>query len=234
MSNGFNTASSRGLACCHLCLKLVRQDSHLCPRCGTAVHQRKANSLERTLALIVTASLLYIPANLLPIMITTSLGEVTESTIIGGVLLLVDMGSIAIALVIFFASVVIPLTKMAVIYYLCWSVKRGRLGTARQRTLLYRMVEFIGKWSMIDVFVVAILVALINWSGLLMVRPGPAALAFAGVVILSMIAAESFDPRLMWDLEPPAEQPNKKPVERPVVKFVVKPDVKPGQEFESE
>ena len=210
MSRPLNTAASRGLACCHLCLKLVRHQSPLCPRCGAAVHPRKAKSLERTLALLITASMLYIPANLLPIMITTSLGETTESTIIGGVLLLMEMGSVAIALVIFFASVIIPLTKMAAIYYLCWSVKQGRPNTVRQRTVLYRVVEFIGKWSMIDVFVVAILVALINWSSLLMVQPGPAALAFAAVVVLSMIAAESFDPRLMWDLQPAGEPPFEK------------------------
>ncbi|MDF1818016.1 MAG: paraquat-inducible protein A [Immundisolibacteraceae bacterium] len=199
MSNQPPTAASRGLACCHLCLKLVNQTTHRCPRCGSAIHSRKANSLERTLALLMTATILYIPASLLPIMITDQLGQSIESTIVGGVILLLDMGSIAIALVIFAASVIIPLTKLALLYYLCWSVRRGPPETVRQRTTIYRVIEFIGKWSMIDVFVVAILVALINLSNLLVIRPGPAALAFAGVVILSMVAAESFDPRLMWD-----------------------------------
>lgn len=199
MSNLQPTAASRGLACCHLCLKLVSQATHRCPRCGSTIHSRKANSLERTLALLMTATILYIPANLLPIMITDQLGQSIESTIVGGVILLLDMGSIAIALVIFAASVIIPLTKLALLYYLCWSVRCGPPETVRQRTAIYRVIEFIGKWSMIDVFVVAILVALINLSNLLVIRPGPAALAFAGVVILSMVAAESFDPRLMWD-----------------------------------
>jgi len=199
VSNPQATAASRGLACCHLCLKLVSQETHRCPRCGSTIHSRKANSLERTLALLMTATILYIPANLLPIMITDQLGQSIESTIVGGVILLLDMGSIAVALVIFAASVIIPLTKLALLYHLCWSVRRGPPGTVRQRTAIYRGIEFIGKWSMIDVFVVAILVALINLSNLLVIRPGPAALAFAGVVILSMVAAESFDPRLMWD-----------------------------------
>ena len=193
------TAASLNLASCHLCLKLASVEQHACPRCGAAIHLRKTNSIERTLALLFTACVLYIPANMLPIMITDQLGQPIESTIIGGVVLLINMGSIAIAAVIFFASVMIPVGKLAMMFYLCWSVHKGPPGTARQRTVLYRITEFIGKWSMIDVFVVAILVALINLSNLLVIRPGAAAVAFAGVVIISMLAAESFDPRLMWD-----------------------------------
>jgi len=193
------TAASQGLASCHLCLKLATADQHRCPRCGAALHLRKANSIERTLALLFTACVLYIPANVLPIMITDQFGQPTPSTIIGGVVLLIDMGSVAIAAVIFFASVMIPLSKLTMMFYLCWSVRRGPPETVRQRTVLYRVTEFIGKWSMIDVFVVAILVALINLTNLLVIRPGAATMAFAGVVIVSMLAAESFDPRLMWD-----------------------------------
>ena len=193
------TAVSQNLAACHICLKLVSADFHVCPRCGAAVHLRKTNSTERTLALSLTACLLYIPANVLPIMITDQLGQPTESTIIGGVVLLIEMGSVAIAMVIFFASVIIPLTKLTMMFYLCWSVRNGAPDTVKQRTVLYRITEFIGKWSMIDVFVVAILVALINLTNLLVIRPGAATIAFAGVVLISMLAAESFDPRLMWD-----------------------------------
>lgn len=193
------TASARGLASCHLCLKLVDNKTHNCPRCGSAIHVRKANSVQRTLALLITASILYIPANLLPIMITDQLGSSTESTILGGVVLLIELGSIPIALVIFIASVMIPLAKLLVMFYLCWSVHHGPPESTRQRTVLYRVTEFIGKWSLIDVFVVAILVALIHLSNLLVIRPGVATIAFAGVVITSMLAAESFDPRLMWD-----------------------------------
>ena len=193
------TAVSQRLASCHLCLKLAGVEHHSCPRCGAALHQRKNNSIERTLALLFTACVLYIPANLMPIMITDQLGQPTPSTIIGGVVLLIDMGSVSIAAVIFFASVMIPVSKLAMMFYLCWSVRNGPPETVRQRTVLYRLTEFIGKWSMIDVFVVAILVALINLTNLLVIHPGAAAMAFAGVVMVSMLAAESFDPRLMWD-----------------------------------
>jgi paraquat-inducible protein A len=109
------------------------------------------------------------------------------------------MGSAPIAAIIFFASVIIPSSKLAMLFYLCWSVRNGPPETVRQRTVLYRITEFIGKWSMIDVFVVAILVALINLTNLIVIHPGTATIAFAGVVMISMLAAESFDPRLMWD-----------------------------------
>ena len=193
------TAAERGLASCHLCLKLASKDLHHCPRCGSALHLRKSASLQRTLALLITAVVLYLPANILPIMVTDQLGNSTESTILGGVVLLIQLDSIPIAVVIFIASVMVPLGKMLVMFYLCWSVSYGPPVNERQRTVLYRITEFIGKWSMLDVFVVAILVALIHLGGLLVIRPGGAALAFAGVVMVTMVAAESFDPRLMWD-----------------------------------
>ena len=193
------TAAERGLASCHLCLKLASKDLHQCPRCGSALHLRKPASLQRTLALLITAVVLYLPANILPIMVTDQLGNSTESTILGGVVLLIQLDSIPIAVVIFIASVMVPLGKMLVMFYLCWSVSHGPPVSQRQRTVMYRITEFIGKWSMLDVFVVAILVALVNLGGLLVIRPGGAALAFAGVVMVTMVAAESFDPRLMWD-----------------------------------
>ena len=193
------TAASKGLASCHICLSLAAAVQVACPRCGAPLHLRKVNSMARTLALLLTACVLYIPANMLPIMITEQVGQPTASTIIGGVVVLIDMGSVAIAGVIFFASIVIPSSKLMMMFYLCWSVRRGATKTVRQRTVLYRITAFIGKWSMIDVFVVALLVALINLTDLLVVHPGAGTIAFAGVVIISMLAAESFDPRLMWD-----------------------------------
>lgn len=199
MSKAPMTAALRGLSSCHLCLKLLSSELRHCPRCGARAHLRKPDSLQRTLALLVTASILYIPANILPIMITDQLGNSIESTILGGVVLLIELGSLPIAAVIFIASMMIPLSKLLVLFYLCWSVRRGLPSTVRQRTLVYRAAEFIGKWSMIDVFVVAILVALIHLSDLLVIRPGAATIAFAAVVIVSMLAAESFDPRIMWD-----------------------------------
>jgi paraquat-inducible protein A len=194
-----NTAASRNLASCHLCMKLADASLHHCPRCGEALHLRKANSLQRTLALLVTACVLYIPANMLPIMITDQFGNSTDSTILGGVVMLIDMGSAPIAAIIFIASVMVPLGKLIALFYVCWSVSAGRTTDPRQRTVLYRAAELIGKWSMVDVFVVSILVALVHLTGLLVILPGAAAVAFAGVVIVTIIAAESFDPRMIWD-----------------------------------
>ena len=193
------TALSEGLAACHLCCKLAPLDQHHCPRCGSAMHARKTDSLQRTVALLITACVLYIPANVFPIMLTDQLGKTEPSTIMGGVILLIKLGSVPVAAVIFIFSVLVPSGKLMAMFYLVWSVHRGSSVSPRQRSLMYRMTEFIGKWSMVDVFVVAILVALVHLGGLLVIRPGIAALAFAGVVMVTMVAAESFDSRLMWD-----------------------------------
>ncbi len=193
------SAAAHGIAVCHTCHKLSPASTHKCSRCGAAVHVRQTDSLHRTLALVVTASILYIPANVLPIMTTNQLGQSIDSTILGGVVLLWHHGSYAVAAVIFIASVVVPLGKLFALILLCWSVERGRPENVRERTVAYRVTEFVGRWSMIDVFVVAILVSLIQLGGLLSIHPGTAALAFCGVVIVTMLAAESFDPRLMWD-----------------------------------
>ena len=132
-------------------------------------------------------------------MITEQLGSSEGSTILGGVIILLQHGAAPVALVIFLFSVMVPLGKFMAIFYLVWTVKRHSPVSARQRTTMYQITEFVGKWSMVDVFVVAILVALVHLGGLLSIRPGLAALSFAGVVTITMIAAESFDPRLIWD-----------------------------------
>jgi paraquat-inducible protein A len=148
---------------------------------------------------VVTAALLYIPANVLPIMTTTQLGSAEDSTILGGVIVLLHHGDLPIAVVIFVASVLVPISKLLSLSWLCWSVARRHPTSHHQRARLFRATELVGKWSMTDVFVVAILVALIQLGGLLVIRPGAAAMAFGGVVITTMLAAESFDPRLIWD-----------------------------------
>ena len=199
MSTGASTAAARNLAACHLCCKLAPAELHRCPRCDTALHLRKPDSIQRTLALLVTACLLYIPANLYPIMITEQLGSAEGSTILGGVILLMHHGAVLVALVIFLFSVMVPIGKFIALFYLVWSVRSGSAISPRQRTVVYQITEFVGKWSMVDVFVVAILVALVHLGGLLSIRPGLAAASFAGVVIVTMLAAESFDPRLIWD-----------------------------------
>ena len=193
------TAAAQGLATCHTCCKLSPAALKRCPRCGAALHIRMTNSVARTVALGVTAAILYIPANVLPIMTTEQLGRTIDSTILGGVVLLWHHGSYPIAAVIFIASVMVPMSKMFALGALCWSVLIGHQGRPRERAVLYRVTEFVGRWSMVDVFVVAILVALIQLGGLLVILPGAAALAFCGVVIITMLAAESFDPRLIWD-----------------------------------
>lgn len=193
------TAAAEGLASCHVCLKVAPVELGRCPRCRARLHLRGPNSLQRTLALLATASLLYIPANVLPIMTTEQLGHATGSTIIGGVVILIHHGDYPIAAVIFIASVLVPLSKLFGLGWLCWSVARGQPSSHHERTRLYRAAELIGKWSMTDVFVVAILVALIQFASILRFTPGTAALAFGGVVIVTMLAAHAFDPRLIWD-----------------------------------
>lgn len=193
------TALQCGLAVCHTCLALNVVNSKHCSRCGSSVHSRIPDSIQRTLALLIAASVLYIPANVLPIMTTEQFGQSMDSTIIGGVILLWKMESYPVALVILIASVFVPIGKILSIAALSWTVAREQITSQRQRTILYRITELIGKWSMVDVFVVAILVALIQITGIIVIRPGSAALAFAGMVILTMFAAESFDPRLIWD-----------------------------------
>jgi paraquat-inducible protein A len=178
MSTGAVTAADSDLASCHTCCKLSPASLHRCPRCGATLHLRITDSVQRTVALLITATILYIPANVYPIMVTEYLGVPEASTIMGGVVVLVKLGSIPVAAVIFIASVVVP---------------------PRRRTKLYVVAEFVGKWSMIDVFVVAILVALVQLQGLLAFYPGIAAYSFAGVVLVTMVAAENFDSRLMWD-----------------------------------
>ena len=199
MNTAPETAAHKNLAACHTCFKLAPATTTQCPRCGSTMHLRKNASIQRTLALLVTASLLYIPANLYPVMYTDALGSNEASTIMGGVVLLINLGSAPVALVIFIFSVMVPSAKLMAMFYLVWSVERNSSLDPRQRSILYRVVEFIGKWSMVDIFVVTILVALVQLGGLLVILPGIAAVSFAGVVIITVIAAESFDSRLIWD-----------------------------------
>jgi paraquat-inducible protein A len=194
-----STAAGNNLASCHLCCKLASASLISCPRCGSALHLRKSDSIQRSLALLIAALVLYFPANIYPIMYTDQFGATQASTILGGVILLIDHGELPIALVIFAFSVMVPTGKLMVMFYLIWTVHNGSSRNRRQLSALYRVTEFVGKWSMVDVFVVSILVALVHLGGFLVIRPGIAALSFAAVVILTMVAAESFDSRLMWD-----------------------------------
>lgn len=176
-------------------------DGHACIRCGSVLTMRKPHSLQFTWALLFTAAVLYIPANAYPMMITTSFGQTHSSTIIGGMFELWKQGSEPIAVIIFVASVLVPILKMLILALLSWLAQHSGPLTASQRTWLYRVTELIGRWSMVDVFVVAIMVALIQSGNLMSVLPGPAALAFCAVVITTMLAAMAFDPRLLWDTQ---------------------------------
>lgn len=193
------TAAYQGFVSCHVCNKLAACTQKTCTRCATTLHQRTPNSIQRTLAFLIASILFYIPANLYPIMNTRILGDEEPSTIIGGVLLFLEHDSYFVAAIIFIASVMIPIGKMMVILWLCYTTSRASLLSGLELTWLYRVTEFIGKWSMIDIFVVAILVALVQVTGMMSIEPGMAARAFAIVVVLTMLAAHQFDVRLIWD-----------------------------------
>jgi len=186
---------------CHRCHLLCRQaagPAH-CPRCGAPLHSRKPNSIARTWALVLAAAVFYIPANVLPVTHTTSLGAVQSDTIMSGVIYFIHSGSWPIALVIFVASVFVPLLKLLILSFLLLSVQRRWQWRPVDRTRLYRITEAIGRWSMLDIYVVTILVALVHLGALATIEAGPGALFFAAVVVVTMFAAEAFDPRLIWD-----------------------------------
>lgn len=204
MSGAHLTAREAGLMSCHVCGQLAAQPEGRahglrCPRCGAPMHMRKPASLSTTWALIAAAVLLYIPANLLPMMVTASLLGSQQDTIMSGVVFLWQSGSWPLAAVVFFASVMVPLLKILALIYLVISVQRRSRHNLIQRTRLYRLVEFVGRWSMLDIYVITILVALVQFQGLATIQAGPAAVAFGAVVVLTMFAAMSFDPRLIWD-----------------------------------
>ncbi|EXI87724.1 MAG: Paraquat-inducible protein A [Candidatus Accumulibacter regalis] len=197
------TAAQCGLISCETCKLLARpahpEDPGHCPRCGGELEFRRRRSLQRTWALVIAAAVCYIPANMLPMMATTTFASSHADTIMGGVVYLFASGSWPLALIVLVASVMVPLGKLIALIYLLLSVQRGMPGACHQRARLYRMVELIGRWSMLDVFVVTFIVALVQLQPLMAVQPGPAVLFFAVVVVLTMIAAETFDPRLIWD-----------------------------------
>ena len=202
------TASNLGLAECRRCGLLARLPrvsaprAH-CPRCGTILRARTPHSVARTWALIIAAFILYIPANTFPILTTTQLGQSESNTILGGVFYFIDTGDLLLAIVIFTASIVVPLTKLFVLCYLLITVQRRSRWRPRDRTRLFRMVELIGPWSMLDVFVVALMVALVQAGALANIDAEPAALFFALVVMITMFAAMTFDSRLIWDAAEP-------------------------------
>jgi len=197
------TAAQAGLVSCETCALLSRPanaaEPGYCPRCGGALEWRRPRSIQTTWALVAAAAICYIPANLLPVLGTTALGSTEYDTIMGGVVFLYTSGSWPLALIVLIASVMVPLGKLVALGYLLITVQRGSIRSNRERTRLYRMVEIIGRWSMLDVFVDTFTVALVQLAPLMSVKPGLGVAFFAAVVVLTMIAASTFDPRLIWD-----------------------------------
>jgi paraquat-inducible protein A len=206
MTSRFSRAIDVGLAGCHSCNLLSRLPAshgrHIvtaCPRCGATLHARKTDSVARTWALVIAAMICYIPANLLPIMAVTSLGKTQTDTIMSGVIYLLLHGMWPLALVVFVASVFVPLAKIVILVYLLVSVQRKSQWRPVDRTRLYRTTEAVGRWSMVDIYVVTILVALVKLGNLATIEARSGALFFAAVVVITMFAAMTFDPRLIWD-----------------------------------
>jgi paraquat-inducible protein A len=204
MSAAEPTAIAISCARCHDCGLLGRLPGGAvhgarCARCGAALHLRKPASLERTWALLIAAAVCYIPANVLPVMMVTSFGQVASDTIFSGVVYFLTHGMWPLALVVFVASIFVPVLKLAVLSFLLISVQRRSSWRPVERTRLYRIIEAIGRWSMVDIFAITILVALVRLGNLASIDAGPGAVFFGAVVVITMLAAESFDPRLIWD-----------------------------------
>jgi paraquat-inducible protein A len=199
MSREYPKAADQGLAACHTCGRVAPVVLERCPRCGTALHLRKAASIQNTVALMAAATALYIPSHMLPVMTVVELGDVTHNTIIGGMMRFWNTGAYPIAIVIFAASILIPLLKIVALSWLCAAATGKVHPSPPMLGRIYWFTELLGRWSMVDIFVVGILVSLVQLGNYMTITPGPGALAFAGVVMLTMLAAMSFEPRLLWD-----------------------------------
>lgn len=187
-----------GCECCGLVSKATRGDAR-CPRCHFALHARKPNSLQRCSAYIIAAAVLYIPANVLPIMSTASFVYGREQhTILGGIVELWTTGSWELALIVFIASIAVPILKIVALALLVFTARRRSRWRQLERASLYRLLETVGHWSMLDVFVVVLLVGMVRFGALANVEPSAGLLAFGAVVVLTMLASSSFDPRLIW------------------------------------
>lgn len=194
-------AAAHGLAVCQVCHQLSRLhgSSGRCPRCGETVHFRKPGSVAKGWSFLIAAALLYLPANLLPVMSSNAINVRQSDTIMSGVIYLWVTGSWPLAVLVFFASIMVPLLKIVALMLLLITVQRRSVRNPMQRLKLYHVVEFVGRWSMLDIYAVAILAALVQLQALGTIYAGPGAAAFGGVVACTMLASQSFDPRLIWD-----------------------------------
>jgi paraquat-inducible protein A len=197
------SAARVGLVSCAACGILSRpaEPAHpgYCPRCGAELSWRRNHSIQRTWAFIVAATICYVPANILPVLTSNQLGSSESDTIVAGIISLYSSGSWPLALVVLIASVIIPLGKLVALAYLLVTLHRGSTTSKSDRARVYRVVYVIGRWSMLDIFVDTFVVALVQLPPLMSEEPGTGVPFFLAVVVLTMLAAESFDPRLIWD-----------------------------------
>jgi len=202
MTDRYPVAADLGLIGCETCGLVVAAarggGRWRCPRCRHELHARKPHSLQRTAAWLVAASLLYLPANLLPVMATKSVLGRESHTIVGGIIELWQTGSRELALIVFIASIAVPVLKIAALALLAITAQRRSRWRQPERARLYRLVETVGHWSMLDVFVVVLLVGMVHFGVLAVVEPETGLLAFGAVVVATMLASASFDPRLIW------------------------------------
>ncbi|PUB19019.1 paraquat-inducible protein A [Yoonia sediminilitoris] len=200
-ANGTITAREAGLVACRRCGQVHQSDAQFCKRCDGRLESRDTQSLQKVWAWLIAGIIAFIPANVYPMLRTATLVEQSESTIVGGVVDLLHYGSYGIAIIVFVASIMIPVGKFMAIAYLAISVQTKSATHQHERHIAYEAVEFIGRWSMIDVFVVAILSALVQLNTIATINPGIAAVSFALSVIFTMLSAQSFDARLIWDAD---------------------------------
>jgi paraquat-inducible protein A len=203
-----NTALAQGLIRCHDCGRLkqipvasLQTTKIQCSCCGSHLHARLPNSFQRTFAFLLSGLALYIPANLFPIMTVTQLGVGEPHTILGGIIALIHSDMLPIAMLVLVASILVPMLKLLGISLLLLCVHYRWQVNAKRWTQMYRIIAFVGRWSMLDIFMISILVSLVDLGGVAQIIAGSAATAFAAVVILTMFAAKSFDPRLIWDVQ---------------------------------
>jgi len=201
MSDGTSGSRLLGCECCGLVMSRLPQAAGLamhCPRCGHPLHERRPYSLQQTWAYLIASAVLYVPANALPVMTTTNFFRSTSYTIAGGIGELWNSGEWYLAIIVFIASIVVPIAKVSALALLAWSARVVPRWRRLERARLYRLVEAVGHWSMLDVYVVVLLGGIVQFGRVANVEPEPGLLAFAAVVVLTMLAARSFDPRLIW------------------------------------
>jgi paraquat-inducible protein A len=193
------TVTEIGCLLCHDCHLIIKGKYKLCPRCGAHLEVRLQNSFIRTLALLITATIIYIPANVYPIMVVDGINGEIASTIIWGIVLFFESKDYFVGAVIFIASILIPSTKLVGMFVILYSVKMKNKLFYKHRSLMFRFIQFIGRWSMLDIFVIAIMVSIVQFGTISSIHAGPGATSFGLVVVITMYAAITFDARLIWD-----------------------------------